>query len=47
LLITEHGKAAKFEKGAEMAFQRAEQLLHEAERENRDVRPLPLSTARV
>ena len=47
LLVTEHSRAAKFEKGAEMAFWRAEQLLHEADKENRSVRPLPLSTARV
>jgi hypothetical protein len=43
LLITEPGKAARFKSGAELAFSRARQLLHEADKENRNVRPLPLS----
>jgi hypothetical protein len=47
LLFTQSGKAAKLEKGAEVAFARAEQLLHEADKENRNVRPLPLSLVRV
>jgi hypothetical protein len=47
LLITQLGKAARLEKGAEVAFSRARQLLHEADRENRNVRPLPLSLAMV
>jgi hypothetical protein len=47
LLIMQFGKAARFEEGAEMAFLRARQLLHEADKENRSVRPLPLSLAKV
>jgi hypothetical protein len=47
LLITQLGKAARFEKGAEVAFLRARQLLNEADKENRNVRPLPLSPAMV
>jgi len=45
LLITQFGKAAELEKGAEVAFSRARQLLHEADKENRNVHPLPLSLA--
>lgn len=47
LLVTQFGKAAGLEKGAEIAFSRARQLLHEAEKENRNVRPLPLSLAEI
>lgn len=47
LLLTQPGKAAKLEKGAEVAVSRARQLLRDAERENRNVRPLPLSLAKV
>jgi hypothetical protein len=47
LVITQFGKAAKIEKGAEVAFSRARQLLHEADKENRNLRPLPLSVAQV
>jgi len=47
LLMTQFGRAARLEKGAEVAFSRAWQLLHDAERENRNVRPLPLSLARA
>jgi len=47
LLITQLGKAAKIERGAEVAFSHARQLLHEADKENRNVRPLPLSLAMV
>jgi len=47
LLITQVGKTAGLEKGAELAFSRACQLLHEAEKENRNVRPLPLSLAQT
>ena len=47
LLITQFGKATRIEKGAELAFSRACQLLHEAEKENRDVRPMPLSLAQI
>jgi hypothetical protein len=47
LLVTQFGNAARIEKGAEVAFSRAWQLLHDADRENRNVRPLPLSLARV
>jgi len=46
LLITQFGKATRVERGAEVALSRAWQLLHEADRENRNVRPLPLSLAR-
>jgi hypothetical protein len=45
LLITNLGKAGRFETGAEVAFSRARQLLHQADQENRNVRPLPLSLA--
>ncbi|HJU12308.1 MAG TPA: hypothetical protein VJ728_15600 [Candidatus Binataceae bacterium] len=45
LLITHPGKAAQAEHGAELAVSHAWHLLHEAERENRNVRPLPLSLA--
>jgi hypothetical protein len=47
LLAAESGAGAKLEKGAEFAFARARQLLHEADTENRNVRPLPLSLATV
>lgn len=47
LFITQFGKAARLEKGAEVALSRARQLLHEADKENRNVRPLPLSPAMV
>src|ERR1700740_2316870 len=47
LLVTQLGKGAKLEKGVEVAFSRARQLLHEADKENRNVRPLPLSLAKV
>lgn len=45
LLVTQFGKAAELEKGAEVAFSRAWQLLHEADKENRNVHPPPLSLA--
>jgi hypothetical protein len=47
LLITQLGKTARFEKGAEVTFSRAWQLLKEANKENRNVRPLPLSLAKA
>jgi hypothetical protein len=47
LLITQFGRAVKLGKGVEVAFSRARQLLHEADKENRNVRPLPLSLAKV
>jgi hypothetical protein len=47
LLITQFGGAVKFGKGVEVAFSRARQLLHDADKENRNVRPLPLSLAKV
>lgn len=47
LLAAQLGKGAKLEKGVEVAFSRARQLLHEADKENRGVRPLPLSLAKV
>jgi len=47
LLITQFGEAARLEKGAELAFSRACQLLHEADQENRKVRPMPLSLAQT
>lgn len=46
VLIMQFGKADRLEKGAEVAFSRARQLLHEADKENRNVRPLPLSLAK-
>ena len=45
VLMTHPGKAAQLENGVEIAFSRARQLLHEADKENRDLRPLPLSLA--
>jgi hypothetical protein len=47
LLVTQLGKAVRLEKGAEIALSRARQLLHDAEKENRNVRPLPLSLAEL
>ena len=47
LLAAQSGAGAKLEKGAELAFARARQLLHQADTENRNVRPLPLSLATV
>jgi len=47
LLGAQLAKGAKLEKGVEVAFSRARQLLHEADKENRGVRPLPLSLAKV
>ena len=47
LLAAQSGEGAKLEKGAELAFARARQLLHEADTENRNVRPLPLSLAKL
>jgi hypothetical protein len=47
LLIMQPGKAARVERGVEVAFTRAWQLLHEADKENRNVRPLPLSVAAI
>jgi hypothetical protein len=47
LLITQFSRAVKIGKGVEVAFSRARQLLHEADKENRNVRPLPLSLAKV
>ena len=47
LLAAQSGEGAKLERGAELAFARARQLLHEADTENRKVRPLPLSLAKV
>jgi hypothetical protein len=47
LLITQFGKAASLGRGAEVAFSRALQLLHEADNANRNVRPLPLSLVEV
>lgn len=47
LLAAPSGKGAKLEKGAELAFAQARQLLHEADKENRNVRPVPLSLAKA
>ncbi|MBV8772505.1 MAG: hypothetical protein JO166_09275 [Deltaproteobacteria bacterium] len=47
LLITQFGKAVGLGNGAEVVFSRARQLLHDAEWENRNVRPLPLSLAEI
>jgi hypothetical protein len=47
LLITQFGSAVKLGKGVEVAFSRAQELLHEADKENRNVRPLPLALAKV
>lgn len=47
LLAAQWREGAKLEKGAEIAFTRARQLLHEADTENRNVRPLPLSLGKV
>jgi len=47
MLVTQFGRGAKLEKRVEVAFSRARQLLHEADRENRNVRPSPLSLAKV
>lgn len=47
LLAARSGEGAKLEKGAELAFARARQLLREADTENRNVRPLPLSLSKV
>ncbi len=47
LLITRFGRVVQLGKGVEVAFSRAQQLLHEADKENRNVRPLPLSLAKV
>ncbi len=44
-LMTQFGQATRLERGAEIALSRAWQLLHEADGENRKVRPLPLSVA--
>jgi Na+/H+ antiporter NhaC len=46
LLTTQFGRGAKLEKGAEIALSRARELLQEADKENRNVRPLPLSLAK-
>jgi hypothetical protein len=46
-LFMHSGKAAQLENGVEVAFSQARQLLHEADKENRDVRPLPLSLGKV
>jgi hypothetical protein len=45
LLIMQLGKAGRIEQRAEIAFARAKQLLHEADKENRNIRPFPLSLA--
>ena len=47
LLLTQFGRAARIEREVEVAFSHARQLLHEADKENRKVRPLPLSLAKV
>jgi hypothetical protein len=47
LLIMQFGRAGTIKKGAKVALSHAWQLLHEAEKENRNVRPLPLSLAGV
>jgi hypothetical protein len=47
LLIAQLGTGAGLEKGAEMALRRATQLMHEADKENRKVRPVPLSQAEI
>jgi hypothetical protein len=45
MLLTLVGKAARIEAGAQLAVSRACELLHEADKENRKVRPVPLSLA--
>lgn len=47
LLIAQFGRAVKFGNEVDVAFARARQLLHEADKENHRVRPLPLSLAKV
>ncbi|MBV8771170.1 MAG: hypothetical protein JO166_02400 [Deltaproteobacteria bacterium] len=39
------GAAIKVEQGAEVAYSKARHLLHDADVENRRIRPLPLSLA--
>ena len=46
-LLMHSGRAAELENGVEVAFSQARQLLHEADKENRDIRPLPLSFGKV
>ena len=45
LLVTQLGYVSRLKNGADVAFSRARQLLHEADDANRNVRPLPLSLA--
>ena len=45
VLIAQFRNIAGIERGAEAAVARARQLLHEADHENRNVRPLPVSLA--
>ena len=45
LLVAQLARITPLEKGAEIAFFRARELLHDAEKENRNVRPVPLSQA--
>jgi hypothetical protein len=45
LLFTHTGRVVSVGKGAEVAFSKARQILHDADRENRNLRPVPLSLA--
>jgi hypothetical protein len=47
LLIMQLGKAGNVEKRAELAFSRAWHLLQEADKENRGIRPMPLSLVKI
>jgi hypothetical protein len=44
-LIMQSGKVDRVERGVQLSFSRAWHLLHEADKENRKVRPMPLSLA--
>ena len=45
LLFTHGGSVVSVGKGAVVAFSKARQLLHDADRENRNLRPVPFSLA--
>jgi hypothetical protein len=47
LLIMQLGQPGRLGRTASLAFSAARQLLHEADQENRSVRPLPLSLANL
>jgi hypothetical protein len=45
ILFTQVGKAGRIEAGAQLAVSQACELLHEADKANRSIRPVPLSLA--